>query len=54
MTNDKLIIKLKKDIQMRNFSNYTYDTYLSKTKEMIRYFKKPMEEVAMEDLRNFV
>ena len=54
MTNDQLIIKLKKDMQMRNFSHYTYDAYLSKTKEMIRYLKKPMEEVTMEELRNFL
>ena len=54
MTNNQLIIKLKKDMQMRNFSHYTYDAYLSKTKEMIRYFKKPMEEVTTEELRNFL
>ena len=54
MTNNQLIIKLKKDMQMRNFSHYTYDAYLSKTKEMIRYLKKPMEEVTTEELRNFL
>lgn len=54
MTNNQLIIKLKKDMQMRNFSHYTYDAYLSKTKEMIRYFKNPMEEVTTEELRNFL
>ena len=54
MTNDQLIIKLKKDMQMRNFSHDTYDAYLSKTKEMIRYFKKPMEEITTEELRNFL
>lgn len=54
MTNVQLIIKLKKDMQMRNFSHYTYDAYLSKTKEMIRYFKKPMEEITTEELRNFL
>ena len=54
MTNNQLIIKLKKDMQMRNFSHYTYDAYLSKTKEMIRYFKKLMEEVTTEELRNFL
>ena len=54
MTNNQLIDKLKKDMQMRNFSHYTYDAYLSKTKEMIRYFKKPMEEVTTEELRNFL
>ena len=33
---------------------YSYDTYMGKTKEMIRYFKKPMEEVTTEELRNFL
>lgn len=32
MTNNQLIIKLKKDMQMRNFSKYTYDSYLGKQK----------------------
>ena len=39
MTNNQLIIKLKKDMQMRNFSHYTYDTYLSKTKDGIEIVK---------------
>ena len=34
MTNNQLIIKLKKDMQMRNFSKYTYDRYLGKTKDI--------------------
>ena len=38
MTNNQLIIKLKKDMQMRNFSKYTYDSYLGKTKDIMRYF----------------
>ena len=33
---------------------YSYDTYMGKTKEMIRYFKKPIEEVTTEELRNFL
>ena len=37
MTNNQLIIKLKKDMQMRNFSKYTYDSYLGKTKDIMRY-----------------
>ena len=39
---------------MRNFSHYSYDTYMGKTKEMIKYFDKPMEEVTVEELRNFL
>ena len=34
MTNKQLIEKLKKDMQMRNFSQYTYDSYLGKTKDI--------------------
>ena len=54
MTNKKLIEKLQEDMKMRNFSPYTYDTYMRKTKEMIKYFNKPLEEVTIEELRNFL
>ena len=54
MTNKQLLKKLSEDMKMRNFSHYTYDTYMSKTKEMIKYFNKPMENVTMEELRYFL
>ena len=54
MTNNDLLKKMSQDMEMRNFSSYTYDFYLRKTKEMIRYFDKPMEEVTIEELRNFL
>lgn len=54
MTNEQLLEKLSQDMKMRNFSHYSYDTYMGKTKEMIRYFKKPIEEVTTEELRNFL
>ena len=54
MTNKQLLKKLSQDMKMRNFSHYTYDTYMGKTKEMIRYFNKPLEEVTMEELRTFL
>lgn len=54
MTNEELLNKLSQDMKMRNFSHYTYDTYMSKTKEMIKYFNKPMEEVTLEELRDFL
>ena len=41
-------------MKMRNFSHYTYDAYMGKTREMIRYFNKPMEKVTMEELRYFL
>ena len=31
MTNEQLIKKMKEDMNMRNFSKYTYDSYLGKT-----------------------
>ena len=54
MTNNQLLEKMSQDMQMRNFSPYTYDFYLRKTKEMIKYFNKPLEKVTIEELRNFL
>jgi len=54
MTNEELLNKMNQDMKMRNFSHYSYDTYIGKTKEMIKYFDKPMEEVTVEELRNFL
>ncbi len=34
MNNTGLIKKMKKDMHMRNFSKYTYDSYLLKTKDI--------------------
>ena len=49
MTNNQLIIKLKKDMQMRNFSKYTYDSYLGKTKDIMKYFgTKALEDITTE------
>ena len=54
MTNNQLLKKLSEDMKMRNFSHYTYDAYMGKTREMIRYFNKPMEKITMEELRYFL
>lgn len=55
MTNNQLIDKLKKDMQMRNFLDYTYDSYLRKTKDIMKYFgEKKLEEVTTEELREFL
>ena len=35
MTNEQLIKKMKEDMNMRNFSKYTYDSYLGKTRDII-------------------
>lgn len=54
MTNGEVLKKLNQDMEMRNFSNYTTYTYYHKTQEMMKYFNKPMEEVSIVELRNFL
>ena len=54
MTNQEIINKMKKDMQMRNFSHYTYDSYLGKAKDIMRYFNRPIENITTEELRNFL
>lgn len=55
MTNNQLLNKMKNDMRMRNFSHYTYDSYLGKTRDIMRYFgKKNLEEVTTEELRIFL
>ena len=55
MTNNQILKKMSKDMQMRNFSKYTYDSYLGKAKDIMRYFKdKRLEEVTTDELRNFL
>lgn len=54
MTNEELIEKMKKDMELRNFAKTTYNSYLGKTKDIIRYFKKPLEEVTTDELRDFL
>lgn len=52
MTNEQLIKKMKEDMKMRGFSHWTEESYLGKTKDIIKYFRKPLEEVTIEELRN--
>ena len=54
MTNQELMQKMKEDMEMRGFSIYSKQNYGSKAKEIIKYFKKPMKEVTIEELRNFL
>ena len=55
MTNEQLIKKMKEDMKMRNFSKYTYDSYLGKTKDIMRYYgEKKLEEVTIEESRRFL
>ena len=54
MTNQEIIEKMKDDMKLRNFSHYTYDSYLGKTKDMMRYFGKEIENLTTEELRKFL
>ena len=54
MTNQEILEKMKKDMQMRNFSHYTYEAYLRKTKDMMRYFEREIENLTTEELRDFL
>ena len=55
MTNEQVIKKMKEDMRMRNFAKYTYDSYLGKTKDIMKYFGgKKLEEVTTEELREFL
>ena len=55
MTNDEVLKKMSQDMKMRNFSNYTYDSYLGKTKDIMRYFgDKQLENVTTNELRDFL
>ena len=53
MTNKQLLNKMKNDMRMRNFSHYTYDSYLRKTKDIMKYFgEKKLEDVTTEELQD--
>ena len=54
LDNQEILEKMKKDMKLRNFSHYTYDSYLGKTKDMMRYFGKEIENLTTEELRNFL
>lgn len=54
MTNQEILVKMNEDMKMRGFSHWTEESYLLKTKDIMKYFKKPMEEVEIEELRNFL
>ncbi len=54
MTNEELLQKMKEDMKLRNFSEYSFYTYSHKAEEMIKYFGKPMEEVTTDEMRAFL
>ena len=54
MNNEELIQKMKEDMKLRGFSKYSYSNYLNKVKQIIKYFKKPMEEVTTKEIREYL
>lgn len=54
MTNEQIIRKMTEDMEMRGFSKWTKESYLIKTKDVMKYFNKPMEKVKIEELREFL
>ena len=48
MTNEQIINKMKENMKMRGFSHWIEERYLSKTKDIMKYFRKPIEEVALD------
>ena len=54
MTNKQLLEKLKEDMEMRGFSKHTKASYYRKAKEITEYFKKPMRQVKIEELRDYL
>ena len=54
MTNEELVQKMKEDMELRGFSKHTYDSYLSKTRDVMKYFKKSLEEITVKELRDFL
>ena len=54
MNNQELMQKMKEDMEMRGFSPLTKDSYERKAKDIIKYFRKPMEEVTTEELRKYL
>ena len=54
MTNKKLLEKLREDMEMRGFSHYTKYSYYHKAQEITEYFNKPMKQVKIQELREYL
>ena len=54
MSNEEIISKMREDMKMRGFSHYTKEQYEIKTKHLMKYLNKPLEEVTVEELRNYL
>ena len=54
MTNKELLEKMQEDMEMRGFSHHTKASYKCKAREIVKYFRKPMEEVTTKELRDYL
>lgn len=54
MTNKERLQKMKEDMEMRGFSKYTKYSYNHIAEKVIKYFKKPMEDVTTKELREYL
>ena len=54
MTNKQLLEKLKEDMEMRGFSDHTKASYYRKAKEITEYSGKPMKQVKVQELRDYL
>lgn len=54
MTNKEMLQKMKEDMEMRGFSKYTKYSYNHIAEKVIKYFKKPMEDVTTKELREYL
>ena len=55
MRNEQLLEKLRQDMKLKKFSQFTYDSYLGKTRDIKRYYvEKQLEEITTEELREFL
>ena len=54
MSNEEILSKMRKDMEMRGFSHYTKEQYEIKVKDLMKYLNKSLEEVTVEELRNYL
>lgn len=54
MTNKELLKKMQEDMEMRGFSHHTKASYKCKSREILKYFRKPMEQVTTKEIREYL
>jgi len=54
MTNEEILQKLEEEILLRGFSPHTQEEYVIRTKLLMRYANRPLEELTEQDLRAYL